>query len=270
LHIVSSDNQHSTLEQIAAHYAEELNAQFRTLNVFTTKAPGDIGRVHEAYLRGVIKRFMPGKISLGSGFVVSGDRTSPQQDILIYNAHDFPPLFQVGDCVVVHRPHALYSVEVKTNLASRKELAETIQRRMDLNAVFGIRGGIYAWEGADLQTTLDVIWDEVRNRSSDRSLYVPDVIYVRSKYLLVYRWEGAASSPKPYFLLKIGPDDEGKALLDFVRVIWRRLAQEIASGIGSQMVLNSSPLGPSYGFTTPPYSLVDLPPDLQQRFRIGG
>ncbi|MCD4653685.1 hypothetical protein K8T06_07085 [bacterium] len=58
--------------KIANHYAEELDAQFRTLNNFVQYA-GEIGRAHETYLRGVIARFLPEKCKVGTGFIASSE-----------------------------------------------------------------------------------------------------------------------------------------------------------------------------------------------------
>lgn len=87
------------MERIAEHYACELDAQFRTLNHFAAHA-GEIGRAHETFLRGVLRRFLPEDLRLGTGFVASPNWTSRQQDILIYK-RDFTKLFEVGDCVVI-------------------------------------------------------------------------------------------------------------------------------------------------------------------------
>jgi hypothetical protein len=86
--------------ELARRYADELTAQFRTLNFFTLHG-GEIGRAHEIYLRAVIERFLPRKIGAGTGFVASRDWVSPQQDIILYDQQDYPVLFQIGDCVVV-------------------------------------------------------------------------------------------------------------------------------------------------------------------------
>jgi len=71
------------MERVADHYAGELDAQFRTLNHFAAHA-GEIGRAHETFLRGVLLRFLPEDLRLGTGFVASPEWTSRQQDILIY------------------------------------------------------------------------------------------------------------------------------------------------------------------------------------------
>ena len=73
----------STMEGVAENYANELDAQFRTLNNFVSHG-GEIGRAHEYYLRGVLSRFLPDNLCLGSGFIASPNWTSRQQDILIY------------------------------------------------------------------------------------------------------------------------------------------------------------------------------------------
>ena len=61
--------------ELAGRYADMLSAQFRTLNYFVSQG-GEIGRVHEAFLRDVISRFLPAKICAGTGFVASRDWVS--------------------------------------------------------------------------------------------------------------------------------------------------------------------------------------------------
>jgi hypothetical protein len=119
------------MERIAGHYAGELDAQFRTLNHFANHA-GEIGRAHETFLRGVLSRFLPDDLRLGTGFVVSPTWTSRQQDILIYK-RDFTRLFEVGDCVVIDHEAFVGTVEVKTDLGSSDSLAEAVELISDLN-----------------------------------------------------------------------------------------------------------------------------------------
>src|SRR6267142_1956860 len=89
-----------SLQKLADRYADELSAQFRTLNLFVQHA-GEIGRAHEVFLRGILTRFLPGKLRCGTGFIASPTAVSRQQDIIIYDPFALPLLLEIGDCVVV-------------------------------------------------------------------------------------------------------------------------------------------------------------------------
>ena len=101
------------MKQLADRYAEELTAQFRTLNLFAQHA-GEIGRAHEVFLRSVLQRFLPGRLKCGTGFVADSRGVSKQQDIIVFDPMALPTLFEVGDCVVVDASSVSAIIEVKT------------------------------------------------------------------------------------------------------------------------------------------------------------
>lgn len=206
--------------ELAGQYADELTAQFRTLNYFVTHS-GEIVRVHEIYLRGVIARFLPAKIGVGMGFVTSRDWVSTQQDIILYNQQDYPVLFQVGDCVVVDHNAVAALIEVKTNLESSKEFFETLEKLAftyeQVHHSYFV--GLYQWEGLTLGTTLDTIWSYIRRDVIQNLHKLPSAIYARSKYLLLRNEDGHRESP-PFHVLEINEGNEGQALLSLISGLW--------------------------------------------------
>jgi hypothetical protein len=211
-----------SVRELAGRYSEELTAQFRTLNLFVGHA-GEIGRTHEVFLRGVLERFLPRKFACGSGFIASAEHVSTQQDIIVYDAYSLPMLLQVGDCVVCDADAVAGAVEVKTSLQGATAIAEVLGKLTDLGrTLYTAFVGLYAWEGASLETTLDCIWERYRALPELGSDPVPDAIYVRGKYLITKNnYDGRRETP-PLRLLRLGEgqNTEGAGMLSFLEQMW--------------------------------------------------
>jgi len=208
--------------QLADRYAEELSAQFRTLNYFVEHA-GEIGRAHETYLRAVIERFLPGSSGIGTGFIASDKWASAQQDIIIYDKLDYPHLFQVGDCVVVDFNAVAATLEVKTVIDNKDDFLGAYKKLANFyKQIGGSRFvGLFAWDGLSLDSSLSVIWDFVRENPLENLHNLPNLIYVRSKYLILTNIDGRRETP-PFRILEISEDGitEGQALLTMMVEIW--------------------------------------------------
>lgn len=206
--------------ELANRYADELTAQFRTLNHFVAHA-GEIGRAHETYLRGVISRFLPARLSAGTGFVISQNWASSQQDIIIFNEQDYPVLFRVGDCVVVDHQAVGALIEVKTTLSDTATFLEVLEKLANLYEQVNHRYfvGLFAWEGLDLDTALPGVWSFIRRDVSRNARRLPSAIYIRSRYLLVRNDDGRLETP-PLLALGIADGDEGRALLSLISTMW--------------------------------------------------
>ncbi|CAG1016532.1 hypothetical protein ANAEL_05674 [Anaerolineales bacterium] len=215
---------------LAERYSDELTAQFRTLNFFAEHA-GEIGRAHETYLRGMIGRFLPAKCSIGTGFIVSNKWSSTQQDIIIYNQQDFPVLLKVGDCVVVDTDAVAAVLEVKTRLKSKKDFLDAYKKSADFYKQ--IRSsrfvGLFIWDGPSVNLALSTIWDYVREDPLQNLHYLPNAIYIRSKFLLILNQDGRRETP-PFRIFKISKKgiSEGQALLTLMTEIWMGGVQGIA------------------------------------------
>ena len=211
-----------SMEGVAKNYANELDAQFQTLKNFISHA-GEIGRAHEYYLRGVLARFLPDNLQLGSGFIASPNWISRQQDILIYR-HDFTTLFKVGDCVVIDYNALVGTVEVKTNIDSSTKLVETLERISEIEGRYRNRGlrALYALNGLELNTFLEALWQFVQKDSTNLSSQLPHLIYVRGKYLLIIN-KNKDKRSSPFSLWRIGKKGltDGQALLGLVHAVWQ-------------------------------------------------
>lgn len=125
---------------------------------------GEDGRHKEAVLKNIIRRFLPEKFRIGTGFVVSQtlERTthqaSPQIDLIIYDS-SFPVLFREGDFVILTPDAVNGIIEVKTNLANQ-DLQNVLNKSNELGH-FIVSGkediyipffnGIFSYEGLESQ-----------------------------------------------------------------------------------------------------------------------
>jgi len=97
--------------------ASEFKAyESRVRNLIDDANWGEEGRYKEIILINYIKRILPTNISVGTGFVRSGNLITKQIDIIIYDS-TYPLLFSSGDFVVACGESALGFIEVKTNIA---------------------------------------------------------------------------------------------------------------------------------------------------------
>ncbi|GAA0875325.1 hypothetical protein GCM10009118_17340 [Wandonia haliotis] len=85
---------------------------------------GEDGRYQEAVLKGVIKRFLPERYAIASGFVIQQTnvrgqhKASKQIDIIIYDTN-FPVLFKEGDFAIVTADSVQAIIEVKANIKNQ-------------------------------------------------------------------------------------------------------------------------------------------------------
>jgi hypothetical protein len=209
------------MQNVAEHYASELNAQFRTLNHFVGHT-GEIGRAHETFLRGVLDRFLSPDINVSSGFVAHPKWTSRQQDILLH-LNNFSTLFKVGDCTVIDHKSFLGAIEVKTTLSSA-QFKNTIKMQAQLRNEIQQSGlfAVYAWGGVSIGKALNTLWEFVRINPPQNFDFMPDVVYVRGKYILIANRDGDRQSP-PYHCWHVKKNGitEGEALLGLVASFWK-------------------------------------------------
>lgn len=211
------------MQRLAARYADELEAQFRTLSFFVEHA-GEVGRTHEVFLRQIIKRFLPGRLRCGTGFIATPENVTRQQDIIIYDPHSLPLLMEIGDCLVVDAPAVAGTIEVKTVLGSQNAFSAELEKVADpgSRSMHSWFVGLYAWEALSLDLALECYWARFREASKiDNPPPLPDVVYVRGKYLIAPNYDGHIETG-PLLLMRLGPGhcDEGAGLLTLVERMW--------------------------------------------------
>jgi len=89
------------------------------------------GEWKESVLKNFLRRNMPDVLGVGRGFIVHPNFTSPQIDIIIYDATK-PVLFRDGDLVFVTPASVKAVIEVKTGLTS-DTLKKALSRLADIS-----------------------------------------------------------------------------------------------------------------------------------------
>ncbi len=88
---------------------------------------GEDGKYKEAVLKSVIRRFIPMKYNVSSGFVVKpgenqGEHTATTQIDIIVHDQDYPVLFKDGDFIITTPDAVKGIIEVKANLENQSPL----------------------------------------------------------------------------------------------------------------------------------------------------
>lgn len=130
---------------------------------------GEDGRDKEAILRSVIKRFLPEKFSIVSGFVIKptsirGEHIpSNQIDIIIYDK-SYPTLFKEGDFAVVTADSVRAIIEVKANLENQKS-NRIIEKANDIGRfIYQGKKSIWEFKYGFLSTTESLLNFEKNNK----------------------------------------------------------------------------------------------------------
>ncbi|ARU63481.1 hypothetical protein CBW65_22615 [Tumebacillus avium] len=99
-------------------FADELNTtKNRIRNLIGEEHWGMDGSHKEAILRETLRKFLPSKFEVGSGFIIddSGHSSSKQIDILIYD-NASPLIYRSSEFVIVPRHYVRAVIEVKTDI----------------------------------------------------------------------------------------------------------------------------------------------------------
>lgn len=107
-------------EEYAFTIGAELDHSFRRLNHLIDHGP-TIGSHHESLLRSLLRRFLPERYHVATGFVVGrfpGPRS--QIDIIVYDRLNYVPRYREDDLVVVDVDAVRALIEVKTSLDKRQ------------------------------------------------------------------------------------------------------------------------------------------------------
>ena len=183
--------------------SRELLALTNKVRNFVTPR-GEDGRYKEAVLKNVIKRFLPGKYEMGTGFVVKQTKnrgehlSSWQLDLIIYD-NESPILFKEGDFVILTPDSVRAIIEVKANLLNQN--VADIVRRANENGEFIWSGkedkkfaffnGIFSFEGNN-NFNISIFIENVRNANAtleeDKSFkkYKVNHISINENWFLKY------------------------------------------------------------------------------------
>ncbi|MDL2141663.1 hypothetical protein QQY79_03955 [Flavobacterium tructae] len=107
-HIIEYENKKRFLQAIADEIVAKSSRIELLIQHSVTK-----GNYREEIFRGILKKYLPKKYEVATGFIEGCKR---QCDILIYDSQNFSPLFREGDLVVLPEKAVRAVIEVKSTL----------------------------------------------------------------------------------------------------------------------------------------------------------
>lgn len=113
-----------SLKQYQESISNELNTVATRVRQFVEHW-GEDGRHHEAVLKSVIRKFLPKRYELGSGFVIKPNRergdhkVTKQIDIIVYDSN-YPTFFKEGDFIITTPDAVKAIISVKANLENQR------------------------------------------------------------------------------------------------------------------------------------------------------
>lgn len=136
---------------------------------------GEDGRYKEAVFKNILRRFLPDKYLIGTGFVVKQTDlrdqhlSSKQLDLIIYD-NGSPLLFKEGDFVILTPDSVRGIIEIKANLQNQ-DITEIVSQANEngkfiyegqINREYKIFNGIFSFEGYDNNFNLDILTDNIK------------------------------------------------------------------------------------------------------------
>lgn len=118
-----------SLESIFTGVSKKLAADFDFLSSQLAHRPTS-GTAREFAIKEVLRQYLPQKLAVGSGAVISSDgQISKQMDIVIYDALNTPILFSAGDTQIfpVECVYAVIEIKSRLNTQELKKSAEVIR-----------------------------------------------------------------------------------------------------------------------------------------------
>ncbi len=109
-------------------FAQELELKSKQIGLLISHGQ-TAGNYRELILRNLLRKYLPKKFSIATGFIEGIPR---QFDIIIFDSFNFPPVFSEGELVVARRDSIRAIIEVKTNLDSTK-LDESLELFHDIS-----------------------------------------------------------------------------------------------------------------------------------------
>ena len=112
--------------EVYASWANELKSKYERVSKLFKHGPS-IGRSRELYLAEMVRKCIPANLEVSHGaFYDSEKGASQEQDILIIDKNEIPPIEKIGDFGIYHRRTVKACIEVKSRL-TKKELKKGVR-----------------------------------------------------------------------------------------------------------------------------------------------
>ncbi len=162
------------------------NLQNRVRHLIGDAHWGEEGRYKEAILRGVIRRFLPSNISLGTGFVIKKKRDgdidiSKQIDIIVYD-NTYPVLFSESDFVITTPANVRGIIEVKTKINDNSDLKKIVLKATKNGKKIRERifNGIFSFEGFNIDMSSSHLIKAIENgKGKVNNISIGEDIFIR-------------------------------------------------------------------------------------------
>lgn len=198
--------------------ADELNIKSNKISLLVSHNQ-TVGNYRELLLRDLLKKHLPSKFSIATGFIQGFSR---QLDIIIYDSQNFPIIFNEGDLVVIQQEAVRGVIEVKTTLDATS-LFETLEMFHEISLP-GFRStklpiftGVFAFDtdyvhSSTIAKNIDDFYnepyyhDELKANTTRNILYLTHEISsvcVMGKYCLWTQYGTVGSEQAPGNLLPI-------------------------------------------------------------------
>jgi hypothetical protein len=105
-----------------SRFSDELLSKSAQVD-FLIRHSGTVGSFREELFRGFLRKVLPGKFQVNTGFIEDCPR---QLDVIVWDGFNYAPLFRENEVVVVPRDSVRAIVEVKTTLGTN-ELDEALE-----------------------------------------------------------------------------------------------------------------------------------------------
>ena len=213
--------------------------------------PGEEGRFSENLLAQFLRRSLPSRLAVGTGFVLdpNRDRRSYQVDILVYDHMTYPHYLQYGEAVVVPWQAVVAAISVKKNLR-KADIKNEVRSLSAIGEMCGTSGpaapylSIVAFESSvstKFKKSVLAVFEEMREALPDRSHgystnELIDSIIVLGEFLVIKkRWKSRNPDQKRAavpFLWTAGEERRSLALMHLLNGIERVLYEGLVPGTG--------------------------------------
>jgi hypothetical protein len=118
------------IDQLFKGYLDQLRAEAQ---YFTNSVVhrGEKGRLNETHFASILRRYLPNRFGIGTGFIVSTNpekSISPQCDIIIYDVQNHTPFYE-SQAFSIYPIEIVYGViEVKTDIRSKAEIDDCFKK----------------------------------------------------------------------------------------------------------------------------------------------
>lgn len=99
--------------------AQELSLVLKQVRVFIKKHNLSRGIIAEEVLRSFLSSILPSKVKVCQGFVEYNGALSRQCDIIIYDCHNYAPLYSFGNIEIIPGQAVYAVIEVKTRVDAK-------------------------------------------------------------------------------------------------------------------------------------------------------